>query len=105
MNDKNYIEKRVCEAVSPYTGKQCNAQCVKFNTVKTGTKEFLNPKYCQMHQDFESDEAARIGCKCPKCMYHRVREAKMVQYAGGSVVTGENGFGKKLKKVGTNGKR
>lgn len=50
------------------TGGPCSAPNVKENTVKRGTREFMDSRYCQMHQP---DREPRKKCKCPQCHYHR----------------------------------
>ena len=65
------IKKRICMAVSPWTGKKCNAKAVGPNTLKKGTREFLDDRFCQMHQP---GAESRKKCVCPHCHYHRSRD-------------------------------
>lgn len=66
------IKKNMCTyEISP--GVRCKAKAVNENTVKRGTREFLDPKFCQMHQPgFES----KRKCTCPQCAFHRLRDAR-----------------------------
>jgi hypothetical protein len=66
-----YIEKKTCKAVSSWTGKTCQAKAVNPNTVKKGTREFLDDDYCQMHQP---GMEPKKKCICPHCAYHRSKD-------------------------------
>lgn len=65
------IKVRICQGVSEWTGQPCSAKAVNENTVKKGTREFLDPRFCQMHQP---DKISKKRCVCPHCIYHRSRE-------------------------------
>lgn len=89
------VSKKICMAVSPWTGERCKAKAVLSNTVKKGTREFLNDNYCQMHQP---DRESKKKCVCPHCTYHRSRErynhpTLEAQFSP----SGESKFGKKKK--------
>lgn len=65
------VRKKLCIAVSPWTGKQCKAKAVGPNTLKKGTREFLDDRFCQMHQP---GVESKKKCVCPHCHYHRSRD-------------------------------
>lgn len=67
MNNTQFIQKRICIKIIALTGKQCGARAVKENTLRKGTKIFLNPNFCQMHQP---DTESKRKCVCPMCDYH-----------------------------------
>jgi len=101
------IKVRICQGVSEWTGQPCSAKAVNENTVKKGTREFLDPRFCQMHQP---DKISKKKCVCPHCIYHRSRE----NTKGGLVKPGssteydqefeeaENLFGRKRKNKSKN---
>lgn len=62
------IKVRICQGISEWTGQPCSAKAVNENTVKKGTREFLDPRFCQMHQP---DKISKKKCVCPHCAYHR----------------------------------
>lgn len=66
-------EERICQGFSQWTGQPCGAKAVRENTVKKGTREFLDPKFCQMHQP---GRISKKKCICPHCAYHRSRDSK-----------------------------
>lgn len=66
------IEKNICEHIL-LNGKRCKAQTVGPNTPKKGTREFLDGKFCQMHQP------GKIRCVCSHCPYHRIKDMKIVK--------------------------
>lgn len=70
MNQR-ILPKRVCMAISPWTNIKCHAKAVNPNTVKKGTKEFLDERFCQMHQP---GMEPKKKCVCPHCNYHRSRD-------------------------------
>ena len=72
----NTIKKRICQGKSSWTGKPCEAKAVGPNTLRRGTREFLNPNYCQMHQP---DKVSRKKCVCPMCDYHRNKKVDDVK--------------------------
>lgn len=65
------VRKRICTAVSPWTGEKCKAKAVGPNTLKKGTREFLDDRFCQMHQP---GVESKKKCICPHCHYHRSRD-------------------------------
>jgi len=65
------VTKRICTAVSPWTGEKCKAKAVGQNTLKKGTREFLDDRFCQMHQP---GVESKKKCVCPHCNYHRIRD-------------------------------
>lgn len=65
------IKIRICQGISEWTGQPCSAKAVNENTVKKGTREFLDPRFCQMHQP---DKISKKKCVCPHCTYHRSME-------------------------------
>ena len=65
------ISKRLCIAVSPWSGKPCKAKSVNPNTLKNGTREFLDDRFCQMHQP---GVESKKKCVCPHCNYHRSKD-------------------------------
>lgn len=100
------ITKKLCTAVSLWTNERCKAKAVLPNTVKKGTREFLDDRFCQMHQPgIESKKK----CICPHCTYHRSREPRPIdkkQILDEIELTniGENKFGKKKKNTKYKGK-
>lgn len=62
------MKERICQGVSEWTGQPCGAQAVNENTVRKGTRTFLDPKFCQMHQP---GKLSKKKCVCPHCHYHR----------------------------------
>lgn len=92
------IEKRICQGFSSWTGKPCGAQAVKENTVKPGTREFLDPRYCQMHQP---GRVSAKKCTCPKCNYHRLRDHYHRKYDFNENEIEQQKFGNKTTKKTT----
>lgn len=88
------VSKKVCIAVSPWTGERCKAKAVLSNTVKKGTREFLDDNYCQMHQP---GRESKKKCICPHCTYHRSRERYNHPTLEAQFVKEESKFGKKKK--------
>lgn len=102
-----FVVQKICEGVSYITGKRCEAKAVNENTLRRGTREFLDPRYCQMHQETVK------RCECPKCVYHIKRrgikdESKAVAPSEIDDIEeqiDENEFGKnKLKTNGSSSK-
>lgn len=74
------VTKKICIAISPWSGKQCKAKAVGPNTLKKGTREFLDDRFCQMHQP---GVESKKKCVCPHCHYHRQRDKHpMIQLDG-----------------------
>jgi hypothetical protein len=67
-----FIEKKICKSISSWTGKPCGAKAVNPNTVKKGTRDFLDDNYCQMHQP---GMEPKKKCICPHCAYHRAKDS------------------------------
>jgi hypothetical protein len=65
------VQKKICEGISSTTGKPCSKFAVGPNTLKKGTREFLDPRFCQMHQP---GMESKRRCVCPYCVYHRSRD-------------------------------
>lgn len=99
------VNKRLCSAVSEWTGQKCGAKAVGPNTLKRGTREFLDDRYCQMHQP---GRKSKKKCVCPHCHYHRSRDLAPIVVDGGvagdkklkaslSMDEATSGWGKKVK--------
>ena len=100
---QQFISKKICMAVSPWTGEKCKAKAVNSNTVKKGTKEFLDDRFCQMHQP---GVESKKKCVCVHCNYHRTRDKSFIEINPDTKkvvikqlkLESESSFGKKKKK-------
>jgi hypothetical protein len=102
MDNTKTIQKKICEGVSQWTNKKCEAKAVGPNTLKKGTREFLDSRFCQMHQpgrEFKSK------CICPYCPFHnrkRVDKKQMgndvTELMDHDIHSSEVGFGRRRKK-------
>lgn len=104
------IKERICQGISQWTGQPCGAKAVGENTLKKGTREFLDPRFCQMHQP---GRLSKKKCICPYCTHCRNLE-KIKTTRTESVVLNEeeedeniaeNLFGKNRKKQEKKGKK
>lgn len=62
------VKERICQGFSTWTGQPCGAKAVGENTLKKGTREFLDPRFCQMHQP---GRLSKKKCVCPHCTHCR----------------------------------
>jgi len=96
------LKERICQGISQWTGQPCGAKAVGENTLKKGTREFLDPRFCQMHQP---GRLSKKKCICPHCTHCRNLE-RVKTVSTGHVLDendeaeneAENLFGKKNKK-------
>lgn len=84
---QGYIPKKLCCAVSPWSGEQCKAKAVGPNTLKKGTREFLDDRFCQMHQP---GREPKKKCTCPHCNYHRSRDKYPLANTDKTLKEGDN---------------
>ena len=95
----NIYKKRRCQGISDWTGKPCGAKAVGPNTLKRGTREFLDDRYCQMHQP---GRESKSKCKCPYCPVHRKpivvrpgKSSKLEEQIDWDTNSSENAMGKR----------
>ena len=106
------VKERICQGISTWTGQPCGAKAVGENTLKKGTREFLDPRFCQMHQP---GRLSKKKCVCPHCAHCRSLERSRQKVEGEGVLEEsvmeeelqENLFGrkKKQKKKKTSGRK
>ncbi len=97
------VKERICQGISTWTGQPCGAKAVGENTLKKGTREFLDPRFCQMHQP---GRLSKKKCVCPHCTHCRSLDISRKQQQNEGVLEEsvmmegeqENLFGRKKKK-------
>ncbi len=100
MSDTRIYKKRRCQGISAWTGKPCGAKAVGPNTLKRGTREFLDDRYCQMHQP---GRESKSKCRCPYCPVHGrnsvsqrpVKSGKLEEQIDWDTNSSENAMGKR----------
>ena len=87
------VPKKICMGVSSWTGKKCEAKAVTDRTLKSNSKEFMDSRFCSMHQP---DKKSRKKCVCPHCNYHRSKDVFPMIEGDNKVITKKENFTKEL---------